>query len=570
MKKSVSKRTIYTGIFSAFFTIYLILMAGFSIFLISQEKKVESLELRSFGGQVNQIIEDVLKDNIDDNYQITNIAKVKKEFVRNSHSLKLFREEVVGTEVAIFTGDSNLIYNTNDYWLCSYTEYSEGGRNYTGYGSLNPKDWFSEKEITEIENYLYADPKAKKKGDISGYVVDLEGFWVDNETIIPDKIRIITMRADDFDEHGNVISSSGNHINNIIFTSGYVDAKDLPYIKYGNVQSNEENYPKSEMQTELTNMVLDKEKLKKAIEQGKVFSNERAGLLKYRYYLLMPYQNTIKTADDQKNYSEFWTVITCEVNLWRKFRNTLLFVWISCFIAFFVATTMLSREAYKIFNKREEIEKQRQETTNALAHDLKTPLSIISGYSQNLIENIHTEKRAYYADSIQRNVNRMDKIIGEMLELSKLESNMSPVKFEEVSLGEVGREVINRYKEVCDEKDIMTYLEGDAIVMVDQYLITRVVDNFFVNAFDNTPKGGTIGIRICDNKFEVYNSGSYIPEDKMNEIWLPYKKADMSRSNTKGTGLGLAISSTILDSYKFSYGAQNVEEGVVFWFKFIK
>lgn len=67
---------------------------------------------------------------------------------------------------------------------------------------------------------------------------------------------------------------------------------------------------------------------------------------------------------------------------------------------------------------------------------------------------------------------------------------------------------------------------------------------------------------------EVYNSGSHIFEDKMNEIWLPYKKADASRSNKKGTGLGLSISRAILELYKFSYGAKNSDDGVIFWFKF--
>ncbi|NLI91217.1 MAG: ATP-binding protein [Peptococcaceae bacterium] len=54
----------------------------------------------------------------------------------------------------------------------------------------------------------------------------------------------------------------------------------------------------------------------------------------------------------------------------------------------------------------------------------------------------------------------------------------------------------------------------------------------------------------------------------MNEIWQPYKKADASRNNTKGTGLGLAISRAILELYQFSYGVQNSDNGVKFWFKF--
>jgi len=126
---------------------------------------------------------------------------------------------------------------------------------------------------------------------------------------------------------------------------------------------------------------------------------------------------------------------------------------------------------------------------------------------------------------------------------------------------------MNRYKLVCDEKSIMTCLEGDAVVKADHSLMARVIDNFFINALDHTPVGGTIRIRIFDNTLEIYNSGSHIPEEKIKEIWQPYQKADVSRSNTKGTGLGLAISRAILELYQFSYGAENRDDGVVFWFK---
>ncbi|SFG54714.1 Histidine kinase-, DNA gyrase B-, and HSP90-like ATPase [Desulfotomaculum arcticum] len=563
MKKNKTKRTIYMRIFCAFFATYLALMTGFSIFLISREKKVESLELRAFALQVNNAVEDVLQDHIDSNNQVTDIAKVKKEFVRKSSLFTL-----LGTEAAIFTGDYKLIFNTNDYWLCSYTEYSEGNRNYTGYGYLNPRHWFNEKEITELENYLYANPKAEKAGDLSGYSVTLEGFWVDNEMIIPDKISVIAMYAETFDENGNASSSSGTRQNDGVYISGYKNTKGLPYFQHGSIQPNNNSYRNSEKQVKLRNMVLDQEKLKEAVKQLGNVSYERVNLLTYRYYLPMPYRNTVKMTDNHNYYSEFWTVIARDVNLLDKCAGTLAFVWGSCFITFVIVAMILSRQTYKTYQKREELERQRKETTNALAHDLKTPLSIISGYAQNLIENIHTEKRKYYAGNIQANVNRMDKIIREMLELSRLESDLFPIKLEDVSLGEVCVEIINRYNQVCDEKNILTSLEGDAVIKVDHSLIERVIDNFFINALDSTPEGGTIRIKILDNTLELYNSGSRISEEKMNEIWLPYKKAELSRSNTKGTGLGLSISRTILELYKFPYGAKNSDDGVVFWFKF--
>jgi len=535
--------------------------------MISQEKKAAGNSLWTYASSVNNRVGEILRDNIDSNKQITNIARIKKEFARETPYFTY-----AGSEMAVFTGDFELLLNTNNYWVCTYSERIEGNTHSTLYGFLNPKDWFREEEIAEIEKYLYANPKARKEGDLSSYIVNLDGFWVDNEMIIPDKITITAMYAKSFDKSGNVYTSSGTLIDGVEYTSGYENTKGLPYIKSGVIVSWMNRNPDSKMQNELRQMVTDKEKLKEAIASLLPYSfqsNKRIGMLTYRYYVIMPYQNSITGLGDQQNYySDFWTVIGRDINIWERCSNTLIFVWISCFIIIAIAALILSKQTYKIYKEREALEKQRQEITNALAHDLKTPLSIISGYAQNLQESIHTEKREYYASHILDNVNRMAGIIQDMLETSRLETEHFQIQLEKVTLSEICNKIINRYKHICNDKSIAASLVGDAVIHADSSLMMRVIDNFFINAIDNTPEEGSIRIKINDDTFEIYNSGSYIPEDKINEIWLPYKKADLSRSNTKGTGLGLAISRTILELHKFAYGAKNSDNGVVFWFKF--
>lgn len=152
--------------------------------------------------------------------------------------------------------------------------------------------------------------------------------------------------------------------------------------------------------------------------------------------------------------------------------------------------------------------------------------------------------------------------------MSKLDSEPFEINFESVSLNEISSGIINRYKNICDEKSITTNFAGEAVVKADKALIERVIDNFFVNTLDNMYDGGTIHILIKGDTFEIFNSGSHIPENILDDIWLPYKKGNMERSNTKGTGLGLSIVRTILELHKFTYGVKNKEDGVTFWFKF--
>ncbi len=191
MKKNRIMRLIYARIFAVFFVTYLLLMIGFSVFLISQEKKTVGAEVGTYSMQINNKVVEVLSAHLDNRNQIIDIAKVKKELVKQPFAFSIFNT----AEVAIFTSDYKLIYSTNDYWKCSYTEYVEGNTYYTGYGLLNPKEWFSEEDVKDLEGYLYASPKAEKIGDLYSYSLSIEGFWMDAEMIIPDNIYITPLYA---------------------------------------------------------------------------------------------------------------------------------------------------------------------------------------------------------------------------------------------------------------------------------------------------------------------------------------------------------------------------------------
>lgn len=231
---------------------------------------------------------------------------------------------------------------------------------------------------------------------------------------------------------------------------------------------------------------------------------------------------------------------------------------------------ILASQNYKTSLQQERLERYRRETTHALAHDLKTPLSIISGYAQNLIEHVQTPKRDQYASHILTNVNRMDKIIRDMLELARLEAadGAIPLGLEDMSLHRISAEIVDRYQPICEEHSITVHLSGDAWVKADPVLMERVIDNFFINALNHAPTGGTIRITITEQEWSCFNSGSPIAADQINAIWQPYIKTDTSRSSTKGTGLGLAISRAILKLHHYPHGARNSEEGVTLWFSY--
>lgn len=563
--KQKGKRSIYFRTFAAMTAIYLVLMTAFSIFLIRQEVKVKGLELGTLGVQANYQVGEILAQHMGSDEKFVDFPAIRKDFINKSFFLG-----GTETELAVYSGNFEPIVVPNDDWICSYTESTEGTRHYTGYAYLNLNDWFDEKTVAELEKYYKARPKAQKAGDLTEYSIHLSGFWLDNEMVIPEKIGITPMYASGFNEEGDVNSASGTQREDLTYSTGYSNTKELPYFKDGSILPESYDRATSGTRKSLREMVSDPARLEKTSEGlGNFSSIERVKGAVYRYYAVIPYKNSVTDRENGDGiYSAAWTVIAREVDILEYCGDTMAFVWASCLIVFFAAAFILSSQLYKTYQQEEAVQRLRRETANAMAHDLKTPLSILSGYAQNLMEQINSEKRVRYAEGIQANVERMDKILREMLEMTRLEGDKPKLNREEISLRLLTLEIMSRYGAVCEEKNITVEVTGDGIVTGDRLLMLRVIDNFFINALDHTPDKGNVQIIITDRTFELFNSGSYIDETKLEEIWEPYVKGEGSRGGTKGTGLGLSIVRSVLDLHHFSYRAENKENGVSFLFEY--
>lgn len=163
------------------------------------------------------------------------------------------------------------------------------------------------------------------------------------------------MYAHKFDTDGNVICASDNPNEKIIYQSNYKNEDNLPYFSHASINN---GYVKAKKQDDLRNLVLDQEKL---LQDSMAFTEKphvKVNPVTYRYYTAMPYQNTIKSTEDNQIYSEFWTVCAYEVNLLEQPSTTLLFVWLTCLIPFFLAAWILSKQTYKtvIFNSKSNAE----------------------------------------------------------------------------------------------------------------------------------------------------------------------------------------------------------------------
>ena len=228
---------------------------------------------------------------------------------------------------------------------------------------------------------------------------------------------------------------------------------------------------------------------------------------------------------------------------------------------------ILSCALLRVWRKQERIERVRRETTAALAHELKTPLSVLSATAELLGDNLAPEKQGYYLEVIRQQAQRMDGSVRQMLELSRLETGAKALRRTAFSLAELAQERLQAALPTDSTIRTEFAAQGEYEVNADRALLTRALDALLENAVQHTPEGGCITVHLADGVLSVTNTGDAIPADALPRLWEAYYQADPSRS-AKGDGLGLSIAKTVFDLHGFTCGAENTEIGPKFWFRF--
>lgn len=243
-------------------------------------------------------------------------------------------------------------------------------------------------------------------------------------------------------------------------------------------------------------------------------------------------------------------------------------LYVSTFIIIVILTFILSRGLYKTYEKQIQLEKNRRELTSSMAHELKIPLVIIRSYGESIKENISESKKDYYLDVIIDETDRMDKLVLEMLDLSKLEDNAYKLKNETFCINELFSKILKKNEKLLKDKKIKINYKSDEIYKIygDYFRIEQVIDNLLSNAMHHAKE--SININIEDRIISIENDGEHISKDKTNLIWDMFYKEDGSRERSeRRSGIGLAIVKNILELHNMEFGVLNTEFGVEFWFE---
>jgi two-component system, OmpR family, sensor histidine kinase VanS len=240
-----------------------------------------------------------------------------------------------------------------------------------------------------------------------------------------------------------------------------------------------------------------------------------------------------------------------------------------------ISKLQTANEKLKVeIGKEKKLERMRREFIAGVSHELKTPISIISGYAEGLKDEVLTEDKDTILDFIIDESYKMSLLVNDMLDLSMLESGGYKLLIEELCINDLADRVYYKYLSHLKGSGINIYKntpDNLLYISADELRMEQVLTNLMDNAIKHTPEGKSINIHLSDEKnkilIEIINEGSHIPEEELSNIWEKFYKLDKSRNrNLGGTGIGLSIVKDILVLHKSQYGVNNTAKGVRFWF----
>jgi signal transduction histidine kinase len=223
------------------------------------------------------------------------------------------------------------------------------------------------------------------------------------------------------------------------------------------------------------------------------------------------------------------------------------------------------------------VEALRRELIANISHDLRTPLTMIKGYTE-MIEEVSAddkEKRAKHLAIINEEVTRLEELVNGILELSLLQSGNELIDLQNINLSDTVKAVLPRFESLREHNGItiQSYIELDQYVRADKARIEQVLYNLIGNAINYAGDDKTVTVTLTDHgattRFEVKDNGAGIPQEDLPHIWDRYYKSN-DRKRT-GTGIGLSIVKNILELHKAGYGVESeLGSGSTFWFELRK
>lgn len=246
-------------------------------------------------------------------------------------------------------------------------------------------------------------------------------------------------------------------------------------------------------------------------------------------------------------------------------------------IASYVFSKWVTKPLINIIENERMQEAKRKEFIATISHELKTPITIISGQLEGMIYNIGKYKdRDTYLKKSYDSTQELKNLVEEMIQISKFEILEKKSEVTDINLTYLINRLIKRQIDLIEGKDIILEVKMDENITIraDEERIAKAINNIINNAIKYSPENANLNIKLYKKEnpiLEIENTGVSIDEKHKEKLFKPFYRVEKSRNRkTGGSGLGLYIVSQILKEHGFKYNIKNGKNSVVFIIEFIK
>lgn len=226
----------------------------------------------------------------------------------------------------------------------------------------------------------------------------------------------------------------------------------------------------------------------------------------------------------------------------------------------------------------QQVENNRRAFISNVSHELRSPITSIKGFVAGILDGvIPLNKEKYYLNIAYEEIQRLTRLINDLLDLSAIESGSLTLKFREVELNEIIRVTVIKFENIINEKKLkvdVCFSDDKIYVRADEDRLKQILTNLIDNAMKYSKKNGKVNIstKVKGTKVlvSVHNNGESIAEEDLKHIWDRFYKSDKSRTQKVSTGLGLPIVRNILTLFGEDIWVTNKDTGVTFTFTLTK
>jgi signal transduction histidine kinase len=217
-----------------------------------------------------------------------------------------------------------------------------------------------------------------------------------------------------------------------------------------------------------------------------------------------------------------------------------------------------TKELQSANEKLRELDLLKSSFVSMVSHELRTPMTSIKGYVDNLLDGVAgplNEKPAYYLNRVKHNVERLTRMINDLLDLSRIEAGAVKLQLGSLSIPELLNDVVEGFQTMATEKSISVKalsMSELPLIQGDRDKLYQILNNLIQNAIKFTPKGGTIlaeaqagpqgFVQIC-----VSDTGCGITPEESGKVFERFYRGESVAMENRGAGLGLAITKNLVE-----------------------